>query len=273
VAVDVALGVLHHEYLDVAIPGTITLTWERRYTTALARRAPTPLGIGWTCEYFATLTRTGNGFELSIGSDVVTFDNGGGVASGGHVARNLAACAELFSAGSHWIVQTWNVETSEVRRLRFAQMDDGVPSPLIGVEDPAGRALDLRRDPQGRLGSITQRVEGRQLRLVYSIAGLIERVELVSRRGNVSPIARYEYDVRQRLVSAYDAQEACDRFEYDELSRMTRVIGRDTGIFSFRYDSTGRCVMASGLNRYDEKRLTYLEAARITEVRDSHDQI
>ena len=95
-AVDVALGILHHEYLDVAVPGTITLSWERQYTTALARSAPTPLGVGWTSEYFATLTRAGNGFELATGSGIVRFENFDSVPPGGRVARNLSACAELL---------------------------------------------------------------------------------------------------------------------------------------------------------------------------------
>src|SRR5262249_27107684 len=46
-------------------------------------------------------------------------------------------------------------------------------------------------------------------------------------------------------------------------------IVKDGGVFTMRYDAAGRCNFSTGLNRFDEKRLRFYDAAMFVEVIDS----
>ena len=54
---------------------------------------------------------------------------------------------------------------------------------------------------------------------------------------------------------------------------LTREVAKDGGVFTYRYDASGRCVNRTGLDRYNEKRLRFVDGARVTEVTDSYDRV
>ena len=269
--IDVASGIVRIEREVLSIPGRIALTWDLRYSTSpSAQEGSVALGRGWTNRYSATLTRFEQGFRFVTADGAVELlaDASGVVESGG-VLRHLGAYFEIFRHDTDLIVQTWNVDTGLVWRHRFRVGALGVPQPLAAIEDPCGNALDLMWDTDGRLALLRQRAEGRELRIQYGPSRLIEQVSLAV--GNtLQVVSQFEHDSGGRLVAMQDAAGFTDRFDYDDRHRVTREAAKDGGVFQFRYDAQGRCVQRTGLDHYDDKRLRYLDVARITEVADSH---
>ena len=269
--VDIASGNIHLEYEDVSIPGKIELVWDRRYSGTLLARPITPLGLGWTCRYFATLTKHSDSFEFGApNGSVETLPDPDGTVEHGGVVRNLGAFLEIFKHSGRYVVQRWDVESGEVRRYCFAIGPLGRPLPLGSIEDLSGLDLLLSRDSQGRLTSIHQRLEERTLHLEYNKGGLIQAVVFQAPNGERHMLVRYEYDDAGRMIAAFDALDNADRYDYDRDGRVAREIAKHGGITSYRYDNKGRCVWSTGLDRYDEKRLRFLEATRLTEVTDSY---
>ncbi|CAL1241964.1 RHS repeat-associated core domain-containing protein [Candidatus Methylocalor cossyra] len=270
--VNIASGAVELEFVDVAIPGQVALVWERHYSTERLDRAPTPLGQGWTNSYCATLEPKFDGFEFVTpeGASEFVEDRAGLVRRGGR-AVNLGAGLEVFRDGRRYLVQHWEVESGAVRRYAFIPDETRRPWRLASLEDVTGQALDLEWDAAGKLISVTQRLERRCLRLAYTRHGTVGQVLFQPPDGEHQLLARYEYDPQGRLSAAYDAAGFADRYEYDEKGRITREIVKDGGVFTFRYDAQGRCIRTSGLGRYDEKRLRFLDAVGITEVTDSYD--
>jgi RHS repeat-associated protein len=269
--VDVAFGSVSLEYEDVFVPGKVPLIWDRRYSTSLLTRAPRgSLGPGWTCRYDASLTYRDGQFELITpegGAEL--FPNHEGGFGAGEVLRNPGAFWEIFRQGRRAVAQRWNVEGGDVWRYGFDADQPGQAWRLSSIEDVTGQAVDVAWTDAGRLESIRQRLERRELRFEYDKAGRLEKVFLQV-DGERHQVAAYEYDARGRLIEARDAADIPDRFEYDAEGRLTREIVKDGGVFHYRYDKRGRCVLRTGLNHRDELRLRYLDAVRITEVVDSY---
>jgi RHS repeat-associated protein len=142
--------------------------------------------------------------------------------------------------------------------------------PLASIEDLTGQGLDLERDHTGRLITIRQRLEKRVLRLGYYPGDLLCSATLQSPDGQIHSLVRYEYDSKGRLSAAYNALGYADRYDYNAQGLLAREIAKHGGVFSYRYDEKRRCIRYSGLDRYDEKRLRFLDAAGITEVTDSY---
>jgi RHS repeat-associated protein len=270
--IDIASGAVHLEYEDVFIPGKLDLVWERSYNTEFLARQGTHLGQGWTCRYFSALTKKSDRFEFvkPDGSIEDLPDPDGIVAQGGTV-RHIGAFLEIFQKSGRYIVQSWDVESGEIWRYCFAPEASGQPMPLLCIEDVTGQqGLDLIRDDRGRIISIRQRLEKRALLLEYSGGDLIRTVSLCGANGERQRLMRYEYDFAGRMSAVFNALDNADRYEYDHKDRLTREIAKHGGVFSYRYDNKGRCVWYSGLDRYDEKRLRFLDAAHFTELTDSY---
>jgi RHS repeat-associated protein len=271
--IDVASGNLHLEFEDARISGKVALVWDRRYSGNLLPR-PGILGPGWRNRYEATLTRHAEGFEFvsPSGAASVVLDSAHGVERG-HVIRQLSGSFEIFARDGRYVVQTWNTSSNEVLRYVFSPGEVGQTLPLLRIEDLAGNGLDLIRDRTNRLVEVRQRLEGRSLRLSYHVNGLVSAVSVESRSGNSQPIARYEYTDDGRLHAAFDALEYASRYEYDQNGRLARQVAKDGAVVSYRYDRQGRCNAMSGLDRYDYKRLRFIDAARVTEVTDSYGSV
>ncbi len=174
----------------------------------------------------------------------------------------------MVKTGHRYIVTAWNVDSGDVRRLVFDEGVAGESWPLVAIEDPGGRGLDVVRDGTHRL-RIRQRLEQRSLVVDFDADSFVKSVSAVLPGGKLQPLARYQHDGHGNLTSAQDALGHTDRYEYDDASRLTREIIKDGGVFSFRYDDRGRCVHTSGLDRYDAKTLRYRSDIGWTEVTDS----
>ena len=191
--IDIASGVVTLEYEDVTIPGYVPLVWDRHYSTARGQHPASPLGRGWTCRYFSTLAVSGGEYVFTTpdGSTEVLFDEDGVVPSGG-VIRHFGASLEIFRAGKRFIVQRWDLESHDVWRYCYDAGAQGVPWRLSSIEDVAGQGIDLRWDADGRLATIRQRAEHRELLVEYDASGLVQTVSLAAATGR-HQIARYEY--------------------------------------------------------------------------------
>jgi RHS repeat-associated protein len=266
--VDIASGNVHLEREDIRIPGLVELLWDRRYSCAYLQRPPTSLGHGWRSRYDCTLKRQEDGFVFtaSTGGVELLADPGGEVDRGG-VVRNLRAFLELFHQRGRYIVQTWDVETGSVWRYGFAPGRVGEVMPLRSIEDVTGKGTYIERDQGGRVELLEQRPGGRRLVCRYRSDGLLMSVALQGAPG--SPLVRYEYDSRSRLVASFDAADVADRYEYDAVGRLRRELSKDGGVTTFAYDAKDRCLWTQGLDGYARKRFRYLEAVRMTEVTDS----
>ncbi len=268
--VDIASGTVKLDYEDIAIPGKVDLIWDRRYSTALLEKQ-TVLGRGWTCRYFATLTKRPGEWEfLTPQGGIETFPDPDNTVEQGKVIHHFGAFLEIFKANQQYIIQSWDVETGDIIRYCFVAGEINQPWYLSSIEDVTGQALDLAWDKQGLLAGIQQRLEKRALLLSYTAKGYVESVIFRAADGTRQTLARYEYDVDGQQIAAYDAADSADHYEYDHQGRLIREIVKDGGVFSYRYDAQGRCIKTSGLERYQEKRLRFLDATRITEVTDSY---
>lgn len=272
--IDIASGNVEFDFDDIVVPGRIDLIWDRHYNTAFLDRPFTSMGKNWTSRYFATLTQKPDGYEFVTSRGATEFlSDPEGLVQQGKRAINFGAFLEVFKQNNRYIVQSWDVDTGEIQRYCFAQGEINQPWLLISIEDVTGQGLDVAWDSQGRLVGVQQRLEKRALLLGYNKSGFIEHVTFRAANNERQVLAHYDYDVEGRLIAAYDAADFADRYEYDEKNRVTREIVKDGGVFIYRYDHQGRCVKSTGLGRYDEKRLRYLDAAHITELTDSYDRI
>lgn len=273
--VDVAMGTVFNNYVDIDIPGKFRLVWERRYSTALLKSEATALGPGWTCAFFAHLTRVDKVYRFRTPEGgLETFpDPDDGVIRGQTVLKP-GAFMELGKQGLMLRVTVWKPETGIVIRYLFHPGQNGKPWPLRFIEMPDGQGVELAWDEAtGRLKGVRQKMEKRTLALEYTSHGRIAKVSFLMPGGGTRTAARYEYDGQGRLAAAYDALGHADRFEYDSEGRITREIVKDGGVFSFKYDDHGRCVRTSGLDRYDLKSLRYLDNVGWTEVTDSEGNV
>lgn len=269
--INIATGNVHLDCNDARIPGNVDLIWERRYSSNLLGRPPGILGPGWTCRYEATLTRVSDGFEFvrPTGSAELLPDQRETVQRGG-ILRQPGAFLELFLHAGRYIVQSWDSDSREVWRYCFMPGPTGRPLPLASIEDLTGQGLDLERDQLGRVTVIRQRHEKRALQLDYYPGDVLRSVNLRAPDDQIHSLVRYEYDAMGRLSAAYNALGYADRFEYDAQGYIVREIAKHGGVFFYRYDSKGRCIRYSGVDRYDEKQLRFLDAAHITELTDSY---
>lgn len=267
--INIASGAVEIDVIEVNVVGKLALTWSRQFRSGLLERPASLLGLGWSCEYFATLTRTATGFEFTTATGVEIIDDPGNLVDGGERVGKPGAFLELFRDGRRYVIQQWNVTNGRVRRLCFTP-DAGVgPWALSSIENLTGQALDLAWNDDGALATVTQRLERRALSFTYTPSGLIESVRAHGTKGEVRIAARYEYDGLGRLMAAFDAAGFANRYQYDARNRLSREIAKDGAVFSYQYDRSGRCIRMSGLDRYDERTLRYLDASLWTEVTNS----
>jgi RHS repeat-associated protein len=271
--VDVATGTVYSTHSDITIHGRVPLLWDRRYCTAMLTMPSGPLGPGWTSRYFATLTPSEDGFrfvtpegDLEIFADREAIDRGDTV-------RNLSSFDELHRQGDTYVVTRWNVIDGNVERYKFRKVFAADVWQLACIEDVTGDGLDLVYDTEGRLATITQRLERRTLLLEYSSATRIGTIAMVLPTDGKQILARYEYDASGALIAAFNARNYGERFQYDVNFRLNQETSRDGGVFSFTYDQQGRCLRVSGLHKYDEKQFRFLDHIRWTEVTNSYGDV
>jgi RHS repeat-associated protein len=268
--IDIASGIVHDTFQDVNLPGLIPLIWDRHYSSAPSNQLSGALGKGWTHGYSATLTRYAGGFEFTRPSGTVErLADPARLVESGETIRHLAGFFEIFLESDNYVIQTWSAEGLKTIRYYFSIGSLGETRQLSAIGDPRGRFIELYWDDEHRLRLLHQRPSGRQIALTYNNKNKIEQIALKEPDSRLIPLVRYSYNAEDLLSAAIDPKGFADRYEYDEQGRISRQIIRDGGVFHFRYENQGRCICRIGLNHYDEKRLRFLDATRITEVIDS----
>ena len=274
--VDVSSGTVYASYSDIVIPGRSKLFWDRYYSTrAVGQSHPTPLGPGWTSTYFSSLSHRGCSYTFTgPDGDTEVFDDPEDAVPRGGVIRHLGTFRELTLKGGEYVITSWDVDSEEIERDPFVAEGLAGAFRLVRIEEAvSGQGLRLQHDRAGRLVSLQQVPEGRELMIGYTRGDLIDSVSFRSPSDEQIVLVRYEYDVRGRLVAVYDALGFAERYQYNHESRMTREMTCDGGVFAFRYDDLGRCINSSGTDRFDEKTLRYYDGLRWTEVTDSHGHV
>jgi len=268
--IDIASGTVHISFEDALIRGKVNLVWDRHYSGSLLTRPGVGLGPGWITGYHAKLVRQTSGFEFVTPTGSVEFlSDPERTVENGAVLREFGAHLEVFMHAGRYVIRSWGRQ-AEVRSYTFIPAGPSGPMDLASIEDISGRGLDFQWDDNGRLLAVRQRIEQRELRVGYDQRGLLTTLDLRTRGGASHRLARYEYNDSGQLSAALDALGYAQRYEYDGNGRLSRELAKDGGVFSYRYDRQDRCVWTSGLEHYDEKRLRFLDSARITEVTDSY---
>jgi RHS repeat-associated protein len=272
--VDVASGAVYSNQKDIFIRGKFPLTWERNYHSGLLSRSGSPLGPGWTCRYFASLTRIRKDYHFRTpeGALEIFPDPGDEVERGKPVGIPESAL-EISKSGLRLAVTRWNHETGETIRYLFQPGRNGEFWPLRAMENPVGHGLELAWDESGRLKGIRQKLERRTLTFSHNAQGRIAAISVLHQDGHSRILACYEYDALGRLSAVFDANGSADRYEYDGENRMVRELIKDGGVFDFKYDDKGRCIRTSGQDAYDLKVLRYLDHVNMTEVTDSRGHV
>jgi RHS repeat-associated protein len=269
--IDIATGDVGLGEDDFVLPGRVAIKWTRRYRSALLGITGSPLGPGWTTSWLPTLKRVEQTWEFLNSEGVLdTFPDPEGRLERGQVIRLLGAFLELIREGNRYIVTQWNVESGEIQRFVFAGERGTGALPLVAVENVNGDGVEVLWEAPGQLKSLRQRIENRTIQVNYSPTGRIISLVLVTKEGTRRELVRYEYDAIGRLSAVFDRKGFANRYEYDVHSRLTREILKDGAVYSYRYDEKGRCVHFSGLDRYDEKRLKFIDAANRTLVTNSY---
>jgi RHS repeat-associated protein len=268
--INVATGVVSLTREDARIPGHPYLTWERSYSTARLDPPGSPLGSGWTVRYFTSLARVAEGYRL-LTPDGATFvfEDPTHRVERGELVRHLGSFQELRKEAGRYVVIRWDVADGKIERYVFQPAGDGRSARLAAIEDVIGRGLDLEYDRTGRLTGVIQRRELRSLRLSYLPSGLVGTVTFRAADGSTETVVGYSYDATGRLTADVSASGFTNRYEYDSAGRITREEAKDGGVFTYIYDGRGRCIRFSGLGRYNEKTLRYVDAARLTYVTNS----
>src|SRR5262245_53675443 len=144
-AVDVATGTLQLEVADVEIAGVVALTWDRRYSSSFLDRPASPLGPGWICQYFSTLTVTENGFDLFTPNGPVRFEGDPDELLRGSIRIiDYGSFSELFRSDNRLVVQRWGIKSGAVWRYCFPMGQRGETLRLASIENAAGDGLDVQ---------------------------------------------------------------------------------------------------------------------------------
>jgi RHS repeat-associated protein len=247
------------------------IKWIRRYRSQLANTFNSPLGPGWTASWFAALKRTGCNLEFFSAEGVLDiFPDPDRRLEHGEIIRLFGAFLELVRQGDSYIVTGWDVESKEIKRFLFAANPLSDAMALVSVEDVSGNAVELSWEVSGRLKSLRQRNEDRTVLVKYLSGGQISSLSLVTDSGEPTTLVHYEYDAQGRLLAATDRRGLANCCEYNEHSLVRREILKDGAVYSYRYDDRNRCVHFSGLDRYNEKRLRFIDSANRTMVTNSY---
>lgn len=256
--VDVVTGALVESAVDFTLPGDPPIAWGRHSSTAWVERDG-PFGWGQRPSYDHRLRAVVDGLRYDApGLEPIVFPYG---ADGGRYVGH-----RLDRRGGDYHVSTPDGAVHVFPAADVAERVDGAR--LRRVLGERG-ALDLGRDPHGRLIEIADESGAR--RVVLELQG--DRILALSlrahpSRANGAPLVlmRYLYGAAGELVAAVDRYGHRETFTYDAAHRMTARTDRSGYRFNYTYDPAGRCVRSWGDGGVQEVRLRYLEAAQTTAV-------
>ncbi|WP_394839458.1 DUF6531 domain-containing protein [Pendulispora rubella] len=281
--VDVASGAFFDSVEDIALPGAVPLVLGRTYNTDFLASEAGPLmaaaedarllpfGPGWRADWQSELHRTLDGFKYAR--------NDGAVFS--FVERRdvrFEQNGRLLSPADG--LELRRIDEERVRIIGYGQerapyalvfrKGTGNRYHLMSIERTSAARLDFVYDAAGRVTSMIQCREQRELLLQYDAWGHVVRADLRFPDRSTRFAAGYVYDRAGRLVEVHDFDGPVASYEYDEQGRIVRETKRGGSIYTVRYRRDGRCYYVSGTDRYQERTLQFDLARRATAVYDSH---
>ncbi|HEY0791533.1 MAG TPA: RHS repeat-associated core domain-containing protein [Chthoniobacterales bacterium] len=263
--VDVGSGAVFTLSTDFRIPGALGLRWRRHYSTVSA--CDTWVGVKWSLPYFMSLEKCSDGYVLTgAHGEEITFTAVRGSLRRGEVLTNLSANMELRRDPEHYTVVHWH-SGGDVSRFCFPAKDDQRLR-LAWIENLAGHRVAVTYDLAGRPTGLFQELERRTVEITYHRDDLIDAVYFLGMTGR-RLLVRYEYDSLRRLITAVNAMGYRKGYTYDKENRLIAETNPLGSRFEFVYDRFGRCTRTAGADGFQERKLQYLTAPRVTRVTDS----
>lgn len=200
--IDLATGLYVHVSEDLVLPGSPRLALQRTYLSGY--RSSREFGIGTThsgedylvggvnFDWVSLMLARGTRIQFKRETPGTSLVN----------ARFLhdATAGEWHRAELTASATSWTLKKRDGTQLVFASCEPGAMCSILQTTDPQGRAVNYRRDDDGRLLKI--QAGNRWIALDYDDAG--------------------------RVTRAHDSQKRSLRYEYDRRGRLERVIGKDS---------------------------------------------
>jgi RHS repeat-associated protein len=268
--VDVASGEQFTAAHDVEVAGIAPLIFRRVYSTRFLARPSSVLGPGWIHAFEATLQKDLDGFvfeghdgeRVEFDDVALDFERSGSII-------NPSASMELRREGERLVVYHWHDADEPVQKYVFDPRQ-GERMGLDARELPSGQGIQIARDRNGRVATLTQSTERRRIYFGYGESGRLESLYLGLADAGIERaqrVARYHYDDRGRLIAVQDALGAARHYGYDDAGRLILERDRAGGTYTMAYDAQGRCIESTGSDQHKQRRFIY-EPGRTTRVID-----
>lgn len=244
--IDVATGSVAFDVPDVGLPGVLPLSFIRHYSTANLKER-SELGLGWSHNFHHKLVKTLEGWQY-------TDERGSSTSLVGNVP-------------GFRVVQ----DPQKVSLQRFTSGNprlwmDFVRQYVSYLWLTPHQRLDIVRDQDELLYEVKHVRSRRELWFEYGEQ--LEKLIINFPAGKQQLVARYEYDVNQRLTKVYDLVGLREEYTYDELGCITKIKKRSGNEQVFEYDGQLRCIYTHGKDRFEERWMIY--DVGTTKVIDRH---
>lgn len=220
--VDTFSGNFFDKNQDLAVPGSIGLTVERRYAVGLLGDAGA-FGDGTALNYDMRLE-----VDESSGAATVVEPSGNETpfvpADEQYLPLVSGTQADLRKTADGWSFERWDED------LTYVFADDGL---LVRIGDPNGNSVSVERSG-GRVSKVSE--GDRWIELAWS------GDRLASVTDHTGRTVGYQYDSDGRLVSRADPAGNQKQYEYDAEGRVTKMTFEDGTTTTNAYDAQGRIV-------------------------------
>ncbi|MCA1307996.1 DUF6531 domain-containing protein [Microbacterium esteraromaticum] len=220
--VDTFSGNFFDKNQDLAVPGSIGLTVERRYAVGLLGDAGV-FGDGTALNYDMRIE-----IDESSGAATVVEPSGNKTpfvpADKQYLPLVAGTQADLRKTADGWSFERWDED------LAYVFGDDGL---LVRISDPNGNAVTVERTG-GRVSKVSE--GDRWIELAWS------GDRLASATDHTGRTVGYQYDSDGRLVSRTDPAGNQKQYEYDAEGRVTKMALQDGTTTTNAYDAQGRIV-------------------------------
>ncbi len=277
--IDVASGILFHEFEDYELTGRVPLIFSRRYSSGIENQSEGIFGGGWSSPFEMRILRDMEGYRMIAedGETEIEFDDPDDLVESGEIIRNFGAFHEICQQGNNFVVTRWDPDSQDIVRYVFPKGKEGEWWYLASRENVEGQGIDIDRDITGRIIGLSQRLEGRGYRIVYNQDGRVTTVYVPANPGKPfdhpiklkKPILQYNYNNNGQLCEVINPLGHRSSYEYNESRRMVREISMGGMEFKFRYNKDGQCVESTGIDNFGYTKLEINKAAKLTEVTNS----
>jgi len=270
--VDVATGRVITTQIDLDLPGSLGLTFKRRYDSSASNRLDGVLGPGWAHPYDealwkergAIVYRLGDGRELEFS----TLNLPDRVLSQGdsiylpHARLTLRALKQF-----HFVIEEADGTTREFGPIRGG---NNQVFHLVAIKSRLGDEQRFSYNERAQLEVATDPA-GRRLHFTYDAKGRLVQVDAIGTSGAAKVVGVYRYDASGDLVQAQDALGHSFHYEYFN-HLLVKETNKNGLSFYFQYDgvdSTAKCVRTWGDGGIYDHVITYAPDRSKTVVENS----